>query len=222
MVQNEQILLVQSSFSNPYCGDVYHDLACQYLATPQGMNQLISFLGIEHKPMSWQERWQNLKQQSLRSQVVIANHATLAYPITKGLGRFKSTLGVADMVLHVITEEQHTRVQQCERERFFPEENQEKWTEWMPRQDIVFNNRLTFGVEVKVTRPPLDELLRQIQLYRFYSGIKDWVVVTTYAFPDSEIYSLLREDIRHLRLEKKFYAFVKDQQQKEAIRNLQI
>jgi hypothetical protein len=66
-------------------------------------------------------------------------------------------------------------------------------------------------VEVKITPAPTSDVIRQVKLYRSYSGIKNWIVATGYGLPSLDAQSLGNEQIVHVRLGPGFDQFVASQ-----------
>ena len=72
-----------------------------------------------------------------------------------------------------------------------------------------------YGVEVKITPTPTSDVIRQVKLYRSYSGINNWIVATAYGLVSHDVALLENEKIGHIRLGERFREYVAMRQASE-------
>lgn len=98
---------------------------------------------------------------------------------------------------------------------------------------LIWWPRLSFAVvEVKISKIPLGDVLRQIMFYRSFPIIypilkgsmyiaKHWVLATAYDLTDIDVETLTRADVKWLKLGEKFEEFCRAQE-KTAIAGFQL
>lgn len=221
MYAHERTMLARLGFADPDRADPQHDLACQYLSTADAVRRLVPRLGIEHGCRPECHSWGNTEQESQVSRTVDSHQATLEYEIAKGSGPYRTTVGFADVVLNLTVRERHSHVRQRIRKWRDADGNQQ-WSEWQSVNDCVYRLREVCGLEIKIKRTSIGALLRQVKLYRSYSGIKCWVVATAYNIAPSDVECLGSENIVHVRLGANFEAYVASQNDHAATPNAEV
>ena len=220
MYAYERTMLAKLGFADPDRREQMHDVACQYLANADAIVRFIRHLGIEHPPKPWQGSWDNIEQMSLLSRQVVSNEVTCEFEITKGIGQYRTTIGFADLVLTLNVKERHSSIKRRQHDGWH--RTGYIWSDWQDVEDDTYCDRHRYGIEVKITPTATGDVIRQVKLYRSYSGIRDWTVVTAYDLSANDIASLQNENIRHLRLGKRFDEYVALRQNDEVVASLEI
>jgi len=203
-------MLAKLGFADPDRREPLHDVACHYLATPSAVCRLIRGLGMEHghKPYAENSGSEERTSQVLRK--VTSHRVTREFEIAKGLGQYRTTVGFADLVLQLHVEEQHRNAQM--RTRSVPDgRGNLTWTEWRSVADFMWRSNEEVGIEVKATPVAVSDVIRQVKLYRSYSGIRTWIVATTYQITRADLACLRNERFQHVYLSGHFQAFVAEQ-----------
>lgn len=115
---------------------------------------------------------------------------TPEFHISKGEGQYATTIGFADLIINLNVFEK------------LDVDSADYWSR--PGQ---------IGVEVKISDPGVGDVLRQINLYRQYSVIRNWVLVTTYPLLFHHIEMLRKERVFHFELGHNFNDWITRQEQ---------
>ncbi|MBC8356550.1 MAG: hypothetical protein H8E66_31605 [Planctomycetes bacterium] len=210
MHSHERTMLAKLGFADPDRREPLHDVACHYLVTPDAVRRLIRCLAIEHGPEPYADNSGDEERTSQFLRKVASHRVTRECEIAKGWGQYRTTVGFADLVLQLHIEEHHREAQK--RTRNVPDgRGNLTWTEWHPVADFVWQSNEEVGVEVKVTPVAVSDVVRQVKLYRSYSGIRTWVVATTYQITRADLECLRNERFQHVYLGEHFQAFVAEQ-----------
>lgn len=212
MHAHERTMLSRLGFADPDRRESLHDLACGYLALPETVSRLVGLLGLNQPPSAVRDRVYGKQCVATMSKAVASHEVNLEWEIAKGYGEYRTTIGFADLMLRFYVEKRYSNVRvnrgdqssRCGRFRR---------PDWQSSEDYACGDTLNYGVEVKITRVPLGDLIRQIKLYRSYSGVDRWAAVTAYPLVASDIDCLRNEGIEHLRLGKAFDEYVDAQSQ---------
>lgn len=210
MHSHERTMLAKLGFADPDRREPLHDLACQYLATPDAVRRLIRCLEIEHGPRLIEWNSETEAEASIKASTVVNNRVQHEFEIAKGYGRYRTTVGFVDLMVDLLVKQQHSNIKR-RRRRFSGGFGAGVWSDWQAIDDYEFRDRVSFGVEVKISPAPLGDVIRQVRLYRSYSCVKDWVVVTAYALTVPQVRSLNNERIRHVRLGQRFHDYLASQ-----------
>ena len=210
MHSHERTMLAKLGFADPDRREPLHDVACQYLATPGAVRRLIRCLAIEHGPEAYAENSGNVDWASQVERKVTSHRVNREHEIAKGSGQYRTTVGFADLVLQLHVQEHHREVRTRTRNVRDGRGNL-KWSEWSSVADQVDRLHEEVGVEVKVTPVAVSDVIRQVKLYRSYSGVPTWVVATTYQITRADLECLKNERFQHVYLGKHFQAFVAEQ-----------
>lgn len=100
-------------------------------------------------------------------------------PVSKGRDQYKTTVGFLDVTFN-------TRIAQ-------------------KSGDYIYD--FTVALEVKVSRIPVTDIIRQIKFYKEYTTIRTWGIVTLYDLSADEVAALTREKIKSFRLGVAFDLF---------------
>lgn len=210
MHSHERTMLAKLGFADPDRREPLHDVACHYLATPGAVRRLIRCLAIEHGPEPYADNsgYEERASQILRK--VTSHRVNRECEIAKGLGQYRTTVGFADLALQLYVEEQHREVR-MRRRNVRDGRGNLTWSEWEPLADRFDQSHVEIGVEVKVTPVAISDIIRQVKLYRSYSGIRTWIVATTYQITRADLACLKNERFQHVYLGEHFQAFVAEQ-----------
>ena len=83
-----------------------------------------------------------------------------------------------------------------------------EWSDWESHPDYTCPMWARYGLEVKITPTPTGDVIRQVKLYRSYSGIRNWIVATAYGLVSQDVALLGNENIGHIRLGERFREYV--------------
>jgi len=215
MQTHERTMLARLGFADPDRREPLHDQACQYLTSRQMTTRLARLLGVEHGPLPWRRDRGDRLRIAMLAQRIVRARANIEVEISKGQDRYRTTIGFADVVLEFDLQVEQTHAQERCRQ-WHGLQRQCSWSAWQSIKDEAFPHRLAYGIEVKIKPVPLGDLVRQIKLYRSYSGVKRWIAVTAYPLTSSETASLHNEGILHMRLGPAFEQYVGAQRQGSA------
>lgn len=101
MHTHERTLLASLGFADPDKKNPRHDLACQYLALPEN-HQRIARLLVSDAPKSVTYKVHDEQEWTFsgtRRYAISVGDPTIEWPISKGDGRYKTTIGFVDVVL---------------------------------------------------------------------------------------------------------------------------
>ncbi len=171
-------LALDSDRSNPK-----HDRAVQYLSQPEVMHKLISAMQIS--------KGAEIDFEKCTSEPEV--------PVCKGEGQYKSWIGFMDLMYRISVYVMR----------------QPQMRDWSkggavinvgePERDYL--TRYLF-IEVKITREPISQVIRQINLYREFVGRdKPFFLVSDYDISENEFEQLKNAGINHLRLGDDFNQF---------------
>lgn len=211
MHSHEKTLLSKFGFSDPDRRSSLHDLACQYLMTDEVCQRFIQYAKIEHDFVHYEGG--NYEGDNYRhdySRKVVATEISMEQEISKGEGKYRTTIGFADVVLRFRVEELQVNVTHLIKGA------------WIPQKDRGFYSTISYGIEVKISPITIGDLLRQINLYRSYSTFSKWAVVTNYPLTTADAECLKSEKILHLQLGSHFEAFRALQDQQDSSPGLEI
>lgn len=218
MHAHERTLLARLGFVDPDRRDALHDLACRYLTTEPALRRLVACLGIERHRTSDRFECESGVEQKCDTTYMVASFATnLEREISKGFGRYRTTVGFIDIALRIEIEELFTNVTRRRVRGYGKNE-----FSWESVDDFTWRSWCEYGIEVKVTPTSIGDLIRQMNLYRAYSTIGKWIVATTYPITHADVECLQNEKLRHVYLGTHFQAFVADQPVSAAALNMEV
>ena len=220
MHTHERTLIAQLGFADLDRHQPLHDLACQYLATPEASQRLIDQLEINHGPKLCCEDEHTYQEKAIKSRQVDDFAAVQHYRITPENKNHQVLVGFADLVLVVDYTEQYTEL--FERWRVEDQNSEEDWGPWEAQDDLVASDHLYIGVEIKVKLTSIGEILRHISLLRLYSEFPYWVLVTSYDLTLSERSLLTKRKIHHFRLGTKFEEYVVQRRAEQVANSVEI
>lgn len=219
---HNRTLLASLGFADPDKHDGRHDLACQYLALPENHKRIAHLLLAERSgsrkervttknPMTheWVETEFNFERSFDHVKLL---PPVLERPISKGEGKYKTTIGFVDVWLPF------TCVQTDRGTRDgWRKENVAAVPRYVSAQ-VPYERDLTpfpvVCVEVKIGKVGVGEVLRQVSLYREYFEYfgpdtwMAWLLATPYPMDEHDAKTLLAAKIRHIRLGPKFEEWV--------------
>ncbi len=182
---HDRTLLANLAFGDPDKKNAEHSLACRYLAQDAQRDALVELAVIEIKEAS---NTSYFGGNSTRKK--ITPEARLEYAINKGEGQYRTTIGFVDVAIILgsctLMEMRFGRANYAE-------------------------TPIGIGVEVKIGAVPVDELLRQINLYRQYLSF-EWVAALRFDVDQDYVDTLEQQNIRVVRLGKKFTEWLKSSQ----------
>jgi len=205
-------MLARFGFADPDKREPLHDLACQYLASADTVARLVQVLGVEHGPVTTRNSFDNSERAAMVSRQVVGHRVNVESEIAKGEGRYRTTIGFADVLLELDLRVEDTHVTERRKDRY-DSQGHARWSAWRAMEDSAHHPSLTYGIEVKIKQVTLGDLIRQVKLYRSYSRVKHWIAVTAYPLTASETECLRNEGIVHMRLGPAFDGYVDAQSQ---------
>lgn len=238
MHSHDRTLLARLGFSDPDKKDPRHDLACQYLALPENQERFAEMFlwpQVRRGTATWLAGASETTRARMSRYAKLRVQTELERPVSKGDGKFKTTVGFIDLWCQWFIREERAHearktedyyrhaetgeVSENARVRFDPgwvTEHREVWT----ATNAVSNHGMAAGVEVKVAPSSLGDVLRQVKLYREYldGGGPGWpifVLATTYPVSAADTAALRAERITHVRLGPKFDEWVAAQRTEE-------
>jgi hypothetical protein len=202
MHSHDRTMLSSLGFADPDKKDRRHDLACQYLATPDVARQIVDILV---RP-SLSARTKTVNERKFRGRVVYEfgdlYRPRFEEPIVKGEGQYRTVVGFLDVVLPFSwTYRQVGEMRAFEGHPWEPHNsNLDAWTS-------------AVILEAKVNPVGVGDIVRQINLYREFRRISEdsfpnlpyfWCVATAFDLSAADV-SMLREGrVRHIRLGEAF------------------
>lgn len=176
-----------------------HDLACQYLSEPKKAVSPFALVIKSHCDMMF-KGWA-AKDCIIHCPTIAARRAKTEYCLTKGDGKYLTTIGFLD-VLFTMDAVVNT----------YREKDIDPFAETWP--DPVASERVPISlvIEVKASKSSISEAIRQIELYRqFYTATSAsrcfWVLVTLFPITASELSLLKTANIWHAQLGEDFEDF---------------
>ena len=220
MHAQNRTMLAKLGFADPDKRNPQHDLACQYLALPENVRKIADLIELERGDETYTHQYdgETLEEAGVRHRRVAGHGITFEWPISKGKEQYKTTIGFVDLVISF-----DLRTYCRERRERRRSGASCSWGPWKPQDNSEGRRRVNVGVEVKVSRVQVGEVLRQLQLYRTYADsstpysgpgwndIANWVVATTYALSAVDVSAFRNERILHVRLGDGFREFVSAQ-----------
>ncbi len=210
MHTHERTMLARLGFADPDRREHLHDVACQYLAMPCTLRRLVRCLGIEHESAPYAENSSSDERTSQRIRKVTSHQVQREFEIAKGFGQYQTTVGFADLMIHLQVQEEHHAVRKRTRNVVNGSGNL-MWSAWQPVADHTEWSRESLGIEVKVTPVAVSDVIRQVKLYRSYSKYPRWIVATTFQIACADLACLNNEGLQHVYLGEHFQAFVATQ-----------
>jgi len=195
----DNTMLSKCGFSDPDRRSEKHDLACQFLMQESVVIRLADlFLAKFKKPLQGEcttsHSYQTRKYMSIFKCFSMGKSSGEVL-VSKGYGQYQTTIGFIDVVLKIL------RLG----ERSIDGELDEK-------EDIVFSQ---IAIEVKSTKTPISDVIRQIRIYREYfipdqshDGAAIWLMASPWGITPADREALHREQIGHVRLGIEFDKFV--------------
>ena len=231
MHAQNRTMLAKLGFADPDKQDPQHDLVCQYLSLPENVQKLAHLLELDRGDETYTHRYdgETLEETGVRHRRVAGHGVTFERPISKGEDRYKTTIGFVDLLITFDLRTYCRERRERRRERMSC-----SWGPWKPRDNSEERRRVNVGVEVKVSRVQVGEVLRQLQLYRAFTDsstpyrapgwndISNWVVATTYALSAAEANAIRNERILHVRLGDGFRQFVSAQRALSPVDSIEI
>jgi len=165
-MSTDRTMLARFGFADPDRKVPEHDAACQYLAQPDVALKVASIAGLgprpASKPVSRGHSTYVIDDAPCMTYTVGErfdfHHARLELAIQKGSGQYATTIGFVDTVLYfneavrsVHTQVRSTGYQPCD------------------GKDDTWTDQHVLACEVKITRLPVGDLLRQLHLYAEYA-----------------------------------------------------
>jgi hypothetical protein len=210
MHSSDRTLLARLGFSDPDKGDNRHDLACQYFSA----NKKAALALVDHAyRIKYQSNYNgsNFKVETYAEpDKDECGPVVLEYPISKGEGQYKTTIGFVDVKIPF---SKHVRI--------VGEQNINAWwpkeePRWVHIDEVKVNNGDIY-IEVKIHPVGLGDILRQVNLYKEYiSGYNSiWFLVTPYAISRADCASLRVADVHHVRLGDEFKRWEVEQRERQ-------
>ncbi len=160
---HDSTLLARLGFADPDRRFGLHDAACQYLTQPEIMAKIVAMVpphaDIGKKQTDWTHPDGRPDKKTHTETVFIEEmpitiSGHLEVQITKGDGRYRSTIGFADVVIECL----------CKRRESWREKRPGE--EWAAEKDHLCPSRITVVIEVKANVSSSGDVLRQLSLYR--------------------------------------------------------
>jgi hypothetical protein len=217
MYSHERTMLAKLGFADPDRREPLHDVACRYLSTEPAVRRLVTHLGLERGPTTIQGiNHLGKVERAEKSEHFASHYATLEREISKGQGQYRTTVGFIDLTLRIDIEERCTNVMRM------PQDTYHGPLVWTPAEDYTCRMPYEFAIEVKVNPTTMGDLIRQLNLYRSYSYIRDWIVATAYPLTSDDVECLKAQRLRHVQLGKHFQAYCEQQQQRNVADCLEV
>jgi hypothetical protein len=233
--------LVSQILVDPDRKDRRHDLACQYLARPEVAQKILEAIfgdlskaGTRKKMFSLDAcvfscgvRKAQTVERMIQSSGVFFGSFGFEVHLTKGEGKYATTIGFVDLLIRGFWQEDLSWVEEVD----FPECRESTdgsfrislfvavpaHTEMKPRT-LTNAGSVRVIVEVKVTPVPVSDIIRQLKLYAAHgsslpgSGAAGALaLVTCYALTPAERAMLSHEEIESFELGKDFETWVQNE-----------
>jgi hypothetical protein len=226
---HDKTMLAKLGFSDSDKKTPRHDPACRYCCEPDVSEKIIKTLTPSNRDQddlgsglyaeSWAEKQELVQLAGEWSRCGITTWPSFEVPINKGDGQYQTTIGFLDAVLLVEVRYEFQGMRRtCDRRcQFNTQPVEQDWSPWTPFSK--FNvDRFSVVLEIKTTKTSSAEILRQLGLYKSYSGnlgfynepIKNWVVVLDFDITDGEQRQLQNEGIATLRLSSEFEKYLQE------------
>ncbi len=229
MYAHDRTMLAKLGFADADKSDARHDLACQYLSTPDSVRRIVGLLGIVTAPAEW--RWTDgtTEETAIESRRFTRYNVSREYPLVKGADQYRTSIGFVDLryELEIVTH----RTRRAER-KLNPCTGTWGRAQKLPDSDL--SESVKVGVEVKISPVGVGDLIRQVKLYQTYTGdwgwgisrwnreTIHWIAATAYPVSALDVQSLRNERILHLLLGRGFHEFIDAQGQASAADNVEI
>lgn len=219
MHSHDRTLLASLGFADPDKRNPLHDFACQYLALREnheriaGMAMPLDAPGVRcdrcFPEANQHGRGRPWEYRCEASQRHVLAEPMLEFSVSKGEGKYKSTIGFVDVVLPCdVKVELRGTVRLMEGGKVIVER---------PYSDS-YDRLMSAFIEVKIGRASAGDVLRQIGLYREYVDIENyydtppWFLATPYAIDRTDKATLESAGIRHILLGEKFQRWAAERQ----------
>ena len=224
MHAHDRTLLARLGFADPDKREPLHDLACQYLATPERARRVADLLGLAYASKAYRVEFTNTEETGVETRRVCDYQVTFERPIVKGHDQYQTSIGFVDLMYAFKIKAQKTaRVEQ----RLNTDSATQRQRRQLPYSRHTVGTEI--GVEVKIGRVGIGDVIRQIKLYRTYAGYSlgdsesiRWVVATAYPLSDLDVRSLRNERILHVLLGPGLQTFADAQSQTPTANNAEI
>jgi hypothetical protein len=199
MRAHDRTLISSLGFADRDKQDRRHDLACQYLSDHARVRYLAEMMIPEPSQSGGTNLGGEVLEDGTETTEFGRIHSViLESPISKGEGKYKTTVGFMDLLCNVVL------VKWWEG----------KWRE-SPRDEYVQRKRTRevygqFAIEVKIGEVGSGEILRQINLYREFNAPQQFVCATAYVLPQVDVDTLAKHRVRHVVLGKGFTDFCRE------------
>ncbi len=213
MHSSDRTLAAKLGFADPDKKDPDHDLACQYLASEEITRQLvekffrprIAACGPVRKKV--EDRYYGTTEVTGERRLICFEYdAALEVPISKGEGKYKTTIGFLDVDINLCAETEEIGKQLIHKTQWRSENGkavEHKWDETKDyKNEHIYELRMI--IEVKVNPVGIGDILRQIALYREYCQATRWLVATTYPMKTIDVSTLEKSNIGHIQLGELF------------------
>lgn len=207
MRSQDRTLLASLGFADPDKGDELHSLACRYLALPESAPVLLRHLEKPEAPHN--SETEDFQREATISDAVVYKRPIFEFPISKGEGQYKTTIGFADLIIaYEVTQRIVGRFR--EKKDIWDKTDNHKymgraWEEWKPLNSNGVS-RGSLVVEVKIGRVGVDQIIRQLNLYREYLSqdyrlsVGGYATVTGFPIDEGEMLQLRSAGVRHYTL----------------------
>lgn len=194
MHSHDRTLIARLGFDDLDKKDPRHDLACQYLALPENVARIIEATNPSI------EEFQGCDPRLIGVTFSLCDPdrdiipIRLEFPISKGDGQYKTTIGFADIVICYI-ERRRRKV-----------EYEYDGVSWVESDKVTESCGIRKAmIEVKISIGPIGDVLRQVNLYKNYlDSLGRVILATAYDISESDAATLRREGVSHVRLGKAF------------------
>ena len=146
MYAHERTLLAKLGFADSDRREPLHQLACQYLATPEAVARLIPHFGLEHDPVPQEYQSSDSESFSELCRTVASYKASLEHEIAKGCDQYRTTIGFADLVLILSVEDKSFNIRRRSRTKWGGRDGW-LWTDWHIGNDHIRSSVERCGIE---------------------------------------------------------------------------
>jgi hypothetical protein len=201
----ERPTLSQFGYADPDRHDTLHLLACQYLASPETIARLIPYFGLRQDAVPQHRQGFDESRLDLLNSLVSYN-VSLDHEITVSPDD-NTVIGLADVLLLASADQRLSRAGQ---RTYGPSSrrNEQASTDWDILADDDSHFSFSWAIEVKIAPVDFSDLLEQMRELRSRSFIHRWALATPYDLDPRDVDLLKFQDIRHLRLGKRFERYV--------------
>ena len=217
MHAHDRTLLASLGFADPDKRNPLHDFACQYLALRENHERIAGMVAPLDAPgvrsgrcfpeKTEYSRGRQWEWTATESQWHDLDDPVLEFPVSKGSGQYKRSIGFIDVMLPCdIAVEWRGTSRLMEGGKVVSER---------PYKDYQLRIMGAF-VEVKIGRASVGDVLRQIVLYREHLDIDNywddpaWLLATPYQLDRTDKASLELAGVRHILLGEKFHRWAEE------------